>query len=90
MRYPSHDDRVGGMKVQLVINPAGDMAFRSAAEKLLADGALSPAQLQAMLRAQFPNATVFGGIEEAGSERWYVYREGRWIDSSSATDMTAG
>ncbi len=78
------------MKVQLVTNPAGDTSFRMAAEKLLADGAMSPAQLQSLLRSQYPSATVFGGIEEAGSERWYVYREGRWINSSSAADLTAG
>ncbi|HYI22446.1 MAG TPA: hypothetical protein VEX62_07400 [Candidatus Limnocylindrales bacterium] len=78
------------MKVQLVTNPAGDANFRMAAERLLDDGAMNPAQLQRMLRSQYPSATVFGGIQEAGSERWYVYREGRWIDSSPAADMTAG
>jgi len=78
------------MKVQLVTNPAADATFRMAAEKLLADGAMSPAELQSMLRSQYQSATVFGGIEEAGSERWYVYREGRWIDSASAGDLTAG
>ena len=78
------------MKVQLVTNPTGDANFRMAAEQLLSGGAMSPSQLQRMLRPDYPSATVFGGIEEAGSERWYVYREGRWIDSSSAADLTAG
>ncbi len=78
------------MKVQLVTNPTGDATFRMAAERILADGAMSPSQLQGRLRSQYPSATVFGGIEEGGSERWYVYREGRWINSSSAADLTAG
>jgi hypothetical protein len=74
---------MGGAKVHLVTNPMGDSDFRSAAERLFAQGADTPTRLQNALRDEYPSSTVFGGIEEAGLERWYVYREGRWVDSSS-------
>ena len=76
------------MKVHLITNPIDDTAFRADAERLLAQGAHSPAELERNLREQYSIATVFRGIEEAGTERWYVYREGRWV-ASSGTELTA-
>jgi hypothetical protein len=70
------------MIVRLITNPTSDAHFRDKAEGILADGADSPIGLQARLREDYPSASVVRGIEEQGAERWYAYRDGRWIDSA--------
>lgn len=70
------------MKVTLITNPSGDATFRYVAEACIADGAQSPAGLQRCLRQDYPNASVADGIYDRGTERWYAYREGGWIDSA--------
>jgi hypothetical protein len=76
------------MEVHLVTNPAGDRQFRVAAEAHLAAGARTPEALAARLRERYPNVSVVTGITDAASERWYVYREGRWlaVESEPAAD----
>lgn len=67
------------MKVLLVTNPATDGTFRVAAERMLGANRTSPEGLQSLLRDEYPHASVFRGIQEYGSERWYAYRDGRWM-----------
>jgi hypothetical protein len=64
----------------LVLNPAGDDEFRSAAEHLVENGFLEPALLQDCLRARWPRAIV-RPRELAGEHThiWYVYRDGHWV-----------
>ncbi len=56
------------MNVSVVTNPASDTELRNSIERLLADDADSPGQLESKLRQSFPRARVF-------------YREGRWVNS---------
>lgn len=64
----------------LIAIPVDDSEFASRAEQIVADGAKSPAALQAELRIDYPKAIV--RARDLSSEAhivWYVYREGRWI-----------
>ncbi|HEU4524300.1 MAG TPA: hypothetical protein VFR62_04725 [Gemmatimonadales bacterium] len=62
----------------LVINPATDEAFARRAQERLNHGA-APAELQAKLRALYPNAIVRSRGLAGESETWYVYRDGHWV-----------
>jgi hypothetical protein len=63
----------------LVINPAGDVAFRDHAEAALQEGR-SARELQQILRRDYPR-TVVRARDLAGERQvvWYVYRDGHWI-----------
>jgi hypothetical protein len=64
----------------LVLNPADDEEFHSAAEHLMENGFAEPALLQDCLRMRWPLALV--RPRELAGERtqiWYVYRDGHWI-----------
>ncbi len=64
----------------LVINPAGDVAFRAAVEDAFDPADPSAAGLQADLRKRYPKAVV--RARDLIGERpptWYVYREGHWV-----------
>jgi hypothetical protein len=74
------------MNVRLITNPTADSAFRLAAEASLAAGAASPVGLEAHLREEYPSVSVVCGIADVGSERWYAYRDGHWIDSTLSMD----
>jgi hypothetical protein len=66
----------------LVLNPAGDEEFRSAAVHLVESGFVEPALLQDCLRGRWPRAIV--RPRELAGERdqvWYVYRDGHWVPS---------
>ena len=71
------------MKVQLLTNPASDHAFRVAAERLLDHLPFSPERLRSSLVRDYPRASVVRGIQDRGTERWYAYRDGHWIDPAS-------
>lgn len=71
------------MKILLVTNPAADIGFRVAAERTLGADPASPEGLQSGLIRQYPRVAVFRGIQDRGTERWYAYRDGHWIDSGS-------
>ena len=64
----------------LVLNPASDEEFRSAAVLHLEDGSVEPQLLQDCLRARWPRAIV-RPRELAGEHDpvWYVYRDGHWV-----------
>ena len=64
----------------LVLNPADDEEFRSAANRLVENGFIEPNVLQARLRVRWPGAIV--RQRELAGERfqmWYVYRDGHWV-----------
>jgi hypothetical protein len=74
------------LKIALVTNPDGDQSFRSSAEAYIANGAESPGSLEHSLRREYPKVSVAAGIVERGVERWYAYREGRWVQSTGKRD----
>jgi len=64
----------------LVLNPADDEEFRSAAQHLVESGFVEPLLLQDCLRLRWPRAIV--RPRELAGERtqiWYVYRYGHWV-----------
>ena len=64
----------------LVLNPADDEEFRSAAEHLVGSGFAEPALLQDCLRVRWPHAFVRPrGLAGERVEIWYVYRDGHWV-----------
>jgi hypothetical protein len=65
----------------LVVNPATDHQFRKRAEAL-AGSIETPEQLQQLLRVEYERARVVRGVTDV-AERWYVYREGHWINTHS-------
>jgi hypothetical protein len=65
--------------VRLVTNPTSDITFQRFAEQLV-HRADSPEQLETLLRPRYSRARVIAGVTDI-VERWYVYREGHWINS---------
>jgi hypothetical protein len=64
----------------LVINPTSDAEFQGHAEHL-ASRAEEPEELERLLVARYPHARVVRGVTDI-VERWYVYRDGRWVNST--------
>ena len=65
--------------VRLITNPSNDMDFQRRANEL-ATKADTPEQLEELLRERYNRARVVRGVTDI-VERWYVYRDGRWINS---------
>jgi hypothetical protein len=65
--------------VRMVVNPTTDAEFRARAEAL-SETANTPEELQRRLRAHYAHARVVRGVTDI-VERWYVYRDGHWINS---------
>ena len=71
------------MRPILVVNPADDRIFSAYADVLVEHGAGTTGELQRRLRPIYTQAVV--RARELSSEPfviWYVYRDGRWINSS--------
>ena len=51
------------------------------AEAYLARGLEQPEDLENLLRPEFPQVRVVPGVVDGADWRWYVYRDGRWINS---------
>ena len=66
-------------RVRIIANPANDLVFARRAEEL-AMRANTPEELERQLRASYERVRVVRGVTDI-VERWYVYREGRWIPS---------
>ena len=63
----------------LIVNPRSDARFVERVTELTADAGTDPAELQASLRADYPNAIVRPReLSSESTEMWYVYRDGRW------------
>jgi len=71
------------MKAILIVNPRSDLAFAELAERLAADGAQTPADLQRELRRHYPGAVVRErSLSAEPIVTWYVYRESTWLPTS--------
>jgi hypothetical protein len=44
-------------------------------------GAASPEQLEASLRSAYRAVNVSVAINDGHEQRWYVYRDGRWVNA---------
>jgi hypothetical protein len=63
----------------VILNPRSDARFVELVAELMADAVGEPADLQAGLRAVFPEAVVRRReLSSESTEVWYVYRDGRW------------
>jgi hypothetical protein len=63
----------------VILNPRSDARFVELVSELLAALVDEPADLQAGLRAEFPEAVVRRReLSSESTEVWYVYRDGRW------------
>ena len=67
-------------QIAVFANPRTDRSFKQVAQAHANDGADTPEELQRRLREHWPDTRVSQGITDRGLERWYAYREGRWID----------
>jgi hypothetical protein len=69
-------------RIQLVCNPADDLAFAAIADGLVESGVASPAGLQRLLEDRYPRVLVRArGLSNEEFDAWYVYREGSWTRS---------
>lgn len=68
------------MSTILVVNPRDDVSFVALAERLVADGARSPDELQEQLRRKYPEVVVRAReLDGEAFTIWYVYRDGHWV-----------
>ena len=75
---PRPDDRCL-VRPLLILNPRNDPRFAELVAESTAGAATDPAELQARLRAEFPDAMVRRReLSSESTEMWYVYRDGRW------------
>lgn len=67
------------MRPIVILNPRSDARFVELVTQLMADAVGEPADLQAGLRAEYPEAVVRRReLSSESTEVWYVYRDGRW------------
>ena len=71
-------------QITIVTNPGSDRALRSRAEALLREDCESAERLEWELRRRYPRVRVYEGIRDPYQQRWYVYREGRWVNDSES------
>ena len=72
--------------IDIVVNPAYDEQFALIVARLsteIVEGLLwHPRvwrELDTALRREYPNARVVPGASARPGERWYAYRDGRWV-----------
>ena len=65
--------------VRLITNPYTDLDFERRAQEF-ADRVETPEELEELLRERYRNARVVRGVTDI-VERWYVYRDGHWVNS---------
>ena len=67
------------MRPVLIVNPRSDVRFAQLVGELTGEALSQPGDLEARLRAEFPNAIVRRReLSSEPTEVWYVYRDGRW------------
>jgi hypothetical protein len=72
------------MPTTIVVNPRDDTPFVALAERLVADGARTPGDLQRELRREYPDAVVRAReLDGEAFTIWYVYRDGHWVSGSA-------
>ena len=69
------------VRVRLITNPLTDTRLERAAERFLGEGVDEPEDLEEQLRADFPRVRVVPGLVDVNEWRWYVYRDGSWVNS---------
>jgi hypothetical protein len=70
------------MRYRLVINPESDEDFSLRVHHAAHPSMLDPGELEAELRRTYPETVVRAGVAESdGRRRWYVYRDGRWVQA---------
>ena len=74
----------------LLVNPPTDLRLRTELEATLDERApATPAELEAMMRPEYPRLVVRArSLEHESIVVWYVYREGFWIPTTG--DDAAG
>ena len=65
--------------VRLVTNPDTDSEYHRRAEKQ-DESVYTPDEIERLLRSDYRRARVVRGVTDI-VERWYVYRDGRWVNS---------
>jgi hypothetical protein len=71
-----------GASVTLILNPASDATFREVVDRLFERYFATPDALEQAVRGRYPSAKVFEGVKDAsGRPRWYVYRDGHWVNA---------
>jgi hypothetical protein len=75
----------------LLVNPPSDVRLRRALEATLDEqGPGTPAELEALMRPDYPRLVVRArSLEHESIVVWYVYREGFWVPST-ADDASSG
>ena len=68
------------MRVRLITNPATDGGIARSADRLLGGGIERPEDLESQLRQEYPRVRVVPGVVDGAEWRWYVYREGSWVN----------
>ena len=70
------------MKPILIVNPVTDHAFVTVAEGFVESGAQTTADLESLLRVEYPRAVVHAReLSGEPTTVWYVYRDGRWTNA---------
>ncbi|HEY7023570.1 MAG TPA: hypothetical protein VH371_01275 [Candidatus Limnocylindrales bacterium] len=64
--------------MRLIVNPADDLEFERRTHELAATSD-APEELEENLREFYSRVRVVRGVTDI-VERWYVYRDGRWIN----------
>ena len=64
-------------KARIIASPPHDRLFTDRVQKL-AQGTDTPEILEQLVRHEYPEARVVRGVTDV-VERWYVYRDGRWV-----------
>ena len=69
----------------LVTNPGSDRELRELADRLVQEGATTPAALASRLRDRYPRIVVRQrDLSHEELVVWYVYREGSWVPSETS------
>ena len=77
----SYGDARANVRVRLITNPASDRRIADSADVVLARGVERPEEMEVALRTEFPTVRVVPGVVDGNEWRWYVYRDGRWVNS---------
>ena len=74
----------------VIVNPRNDPRFAESVERLVTE-ALTPGDLQDLLRPAYPRAVVREReLSAEPFEVWYAYRDGRWTPSGPARQEDEG
>ncbi len=89
-KVPDSPRRDARSRPTLLVNPPTDTRLRQELEAMLDEHApATPAELQALVHAEYPRLVVRARqLEHESAVVWYVYREGYWVPATK--DDAAG